>query len=93
MVRLRYVERDLSWQLLLQKRQTLEDRPVTSGDVDEEVVLIERLELDLDIGGLHDLVYLAILLAADELTVLVGKLNLEAYLVVESLQSSSAHIR
>ena len=48
-------------------------------------MLVERLELDLDVSSLHDLVDLAVLLATNELAVLVGKLDLEANLVVEAL--------
>ena len=59
---------------------------VRSSDVDQEVVVVEGLKLDLDVGRLHDLVDLAILLAADELAVLVSELNLEAYLVMIGLR-------
>jgi hypothetical protein len=48
-------------------------------------VVIERLKLDLDACRLHDLVHLAVLLAADELLVLVRKLDLEPDFVVEAL--------
>lgn len=48
-------------------------------------MLVERLELDFHIRGLHDLIDLAVLLAADKLAMLVGQLNLEANLVVELL--------
>ena len=49
-------------------------------------MFIERLELDLYVRSLHDLVDLAILLAADELAVLVSELDLEAYLVMIGLR-------
>ena len=49
-------------------------------------MLVERLELYLDVGRLHDLVDLAILLATDELAVLVSELDLEAYLVMIGLR-------
>ena len=49
-------------------------------------MLVERLEFDLDVGRLHNLVDLAILLAADELAVLVSELDLEAYLVMIGLR-------
>ena len=87
MVRLGDVEGYLGGELLLKKSEALQDGRVVAGDVDEEVVLIECLEFDLDVGGLHDLVDLAVLLAADELPVLVRELNLEAYLVVEGLNT------
>ena len=48
-------------------------------------MLVERLELDLDIRRLHNLVDLAVLLATDEFTVLIRELNLETDLVMESL--------
>ena len=85
-VRLRDMERDLGRKLLLKERETLENRPVAASNVDEEVVLVEGLELDLDVGGLHDLVDLAVPLPADEFAVLIRELNLEANLVVEGLR-------
>jgi len=63
----------------------LENRSIIAGNVDEEVVIIKRLELDLDIGCLHNFVDLAILFATDELAMLVGKLDLEANLVMKGL--------
>lgn len=48
-------------------------------------MFIECFKLDLDIGGLHDLVNFAVFLPADELTMLVGELNLEANLMMERL--------
>ena len=86
MVRLGDVERDLRRQLFLQQRETLQNGRVASRDVDEEVVLVERLELDLNVRRLHDLVNLAVLLTANEFAVLVRKLDLEADLVMESLK-------
>ena len=62
---------------------------VVAGDVYEEVVLIERLEFDLDVSGLHDLVDFAVLLAANELPMFIGEFNLEADLVMEGLQAVS----
>lgn len=85
MVRLGNVERDLGGQFLLEHREAVERARIAARDVDEEVVVVERLELDLDVGRLHDLVELAVLLARDELAVLVGELDLGADLVVESL--------
>ena len=63
----------------------MENGCIGASDVDEEVVLVERLELDFHIRGLHDLIDLAVLLAADKLAMLVGQLNLEANLVMECL--------
>ena len=56
-------------------------------------MLVERLELDLDVGRLHNLVDLAILLAADELAVLVSELDLEAYLVLKRLRRMRQCVR
>ena len=67
----------------------MENRGIVTSDVDEEIIIIEGLELDLDVGGLHDLVDLAVLFAANKLAVFVGKLNLEANFVVESLRGPS----
>ena len=53
-------------------------------------MLVERLELYLDVGRLHDLVDLAILLATDELAVLVSELDLEAYLVMIGLRKQDS---
>ena len=86
MVGLRYVERNLRRELLLEKSEALKDRRVRASNVDQEVVVVESLELDLDIRHLHNLVDFAILLAANELAVLVGELDLEANLMVEGLQ-------
>jgi hypothetical protein len=52
-------------------------------------MVVEGLELDFNIRSLHDFVYFAILLATDEFTVFVCKLNLESDLMVEGLQSIS----
>lgn len=80
------VERDFRRQLLLKQGQTLQNRHIRSSNVDQEVVVVECFELDLHIGRLHYLVDFAILLAADEFPVFVGKLDLEANFVVEGLQ-------
>lgn len=62
----------LGGQLFLEKRQTLQDRRVIASDINQEVVVVEGFELDLDVGHLHDFVDLPVLLATDELAVLVG---------------------
>ena len=49
-------------------------------------MLIERLELDLNVRCLHDLVDLAVLFATNELAVLIRELDLETNLVMESLR-------
>jgi len=63
----------------------LENRRIIASNVDEEVVVIKRLELDLDVGRLHYFVDLAILFATNKLAMLVGKLDLEANLVMKGL--------
>ena len=85
MVGLRNVERDLGRQFLLEKSKSLQDRCVIAGDVDQEVVFVESLKLNLHVSSLHDLVDLAVLLATNELAVLIGKLDLEANLMVKAL--------
>ena len=56
------VERDFGGKLLLKHRQSVKGTRIISSDVDEEIVVVERFELDLDIRGLHDLVQLSVLL-------------------------------
>lgn len=83
------MERDLRRQFFLQKGESLDDRPITPSDVDEEVVIIECLELDLHVGRLHNLVDLTILLPTDEFAMLVGQLDLEADLMMKGLRLQS----
>lgn len=92
-IRLRNVERDFGREFFLKHRETVEGARVVSGDVDEEVVVVEGFKLDLDVGGFHDLVELAVLLARDELAVFVGELDLEADLVVEGLRILPRSVR
>jgi hypothetical protein len=47
MVRLGNMERDFRWQFLLQHRQTMQGTRIGPGDVDQEVVVVERFKLDL----------------------------------------------
>ena len=82
MVGLRNVERDLGRQFLLEKGKSLQDRCVIAGDVDQEVVFVESLNLNLHVSSLHDLVNLAVLLATDEVTMLVGQLQLESHFMM-----------
>lgn len=82
-VLVRDMERDGSGHLLLNKGQTLLHRVVAGGhDIDVEVILIEAVEDDLDTALAHNLVDLSVLLAADEFLVLIGKLDLDANLVL-----------
>lgn len=85
-IRFRDMERYLSGKLFLEKREALEDRRIGASNIDEEVVVVESLEFDFDVRSLHDLVNLPILLATDELSMLVRKLDLEANLVMERLR-------
>jgi hypothetical protein len=80
------VKRDFGGQFLLKHRETVKSSRIAAGNVDEEVIVVERLELDLDVGRLHDLVEFAVLLARDELAVFVRELDLEPDLVVERLR-------
>ena len=48
-------------------------------------MVVERFEFDLDVGGLHNLVDFAVLLATDELPMFIGELDLEANFMVERL--------
>ena len=85
MIRLGDVEGDFGGKFFLKESKTLQNRVVRTGDIYQEVVVVEGFELDLDVRSLHDLVNLAILLAADELSVFIGQFDLEAYLVMEGL--------
>lgn len=49
-------------------------------------MLIKRLELDFDVGRLHNLVDFTVLLSTYELAVFVRELDLEADLVMEGLE-------
>ena len=79
------MERNFCGEFFLEESEALENGCIGASDVDEEVVVVEGFELDLDVRSLHDLVNLAILLAADELSVFIGQFDLEAYLVMEGL--------
>ena len=54
---------------------------------------LKGLKLDFDASSLHDLVELAILLAADELAMLISKLNLKSNFVMESLQNDQTKLK
>lgn len=75
----------LSRKLLLQKRQTSQNGGVRTREIDKKVVIVERLELYFDGGGLHDLIDLAVLLSRDKLPMFVGELHLKANFVMECL--------
>ena len=48
-------------------------------------MIVQRLELDLDVAGLHDFIDLSVLLSTDKLAMFIRKLNLEADLVLVDL--------
>ena len=67
------VEGNSSWHLSLNKLQSVFSCVVRRAtNIDVEVVVIETIEDDLNIGMRHNLVDLAVLLAADEFLMLVG---------------------
>ena len=72
----------------MKEGKTLEDGTVAAGNLNVEIVIIQRLEFDLDVACLHNLVDLSVLLSADELAVLVGKFDLEADLVLVDLSEA-----
>ena len=79
------MERDLRGKFFLKEGETLENGTVASGNLNVEVVIIQRLEFDLDVAGLHDLVDLSVLLSTDKLAMLVREFDLEADLVLVDL--------
>jgi len=85
MIGFRNVERDLRRKFFLKEGETLENGAVASGNLNVEIVIIQRLELDLDVAGLHDLIDLSVLLSTDKLAMLVRKFDLEADLVLVDL--------
>lgn len=85
MIRFRDMEANLRRQLFLQKRKTVDRAAVIPCHVDQEIMVVERLEFNLDVGGGHDFIDLAVFLAADEFTVFVGEFELEPDLVLETL--------
>jgi len=79
------VERDFRRKFFLKESETLKNGTVAARNLNVEVVIVERLEFDLDVAGLHDFVYLSVLLSTNELAVLIRKLYLEADLVLVGL--------
>ena len=55
-------------------------------------MVIERLELDLDIRSLHDLIDFPILFTTDELAMFICQLNLEADFVMEILMEGTMSV-
>lgn len=83
------MERDFRRKLFLKESKTLENGTVTAGNLDVEIVVVQSLELDLDIAGLHDFVDLPVLLSTNKLAVFVRKLDLEADFVLVNLSERS----
>lgn len=82
-VLIRHMERNRCRHFLLHKSEALLHGLISCcHDIDVEVVLVETIENDLHIALSHYLVDFAILFATDEFLVLVGKLNLDADLVL-----------
>ena len=63
----------------------MKDGTVTARNLNVEIVIVQRLEFDLDVAGLHDFVDLSVLLSTDKLAVLIRELNLEADLELVTL--------
>ena len=90
-VLVRYVERNGSWHLKLHKIQsTLCCLVLRTAHVNVEVVLVEAIKDNLHIALTHDLVDFAVLLAADELLVLIRELDLNTQRALGALQERKA---
>jgi len=79
------VERDFRRKFFLKEGETLENGAVASGDLNVEIVIVQRLEFDLNVAGLHDFVDLSVLLSTNKLAMLVREFDLEADLVLVDL--------
>lgn len=79
------MERDFRRKFFLKEGETLKDGTVTARNLNVEIVIVQRLEFDLDVAGLHDFVDLSVLLSTDKLAVLIRELNLEADLELVTL--------
>ena len=69
----------------MKEGEALKNGTVAARNLNVEIVIVQRFELYLDVAGLHDFVDLSVLLSADELAVLVRKLDLETDLVLVDL--------
>ena len=72
----------------MKEGEALENGAVASGNLNVEIVIIQRLEFDLDVAGLHDLVDLSVLLSTNKLAMLVREFDLEADLVLVDLSET-----
>ena len=72
----------------MKEGKALENGTIAAGNLNVEIVIVQRLEFDLDVAGLHDLVDLSVLLSANKLAVLVRKLDLEADLMLVDLSEA-----
>ena len=79
------MERDFRRKFFLKEGETLENGAVASGDLNVEIVIVQRLEFDLNVAGLHDFVDLSVLLSTNKLAMLVREFDLEADLVLVDL--------
>ena len=79
------MKRDFGRKFFLKESETLENGAIAAGNLDIEIVVVQRLEFNLDVTGLHDFVDLSVLLSTDKFTVLVRKLDLKADLVLVDL--------
>ena len=82
------MERDFRRELFLKKSETMKNGTVTTRNLDVEIVIVQRLEFDLDVAGLHDFINFSVLLPANELAVLIRKLDLETNLVLVDLSEA-----
>jgi len=82
------MERDFRRKFFLKEGETLENGAVASGNLNVEIVIIQRLEFYLDVAGLHNLVDLSVLLSTNELAMLVREFDLEADLVLVDLSEA-----
>jgi hypothetical protein len=81
----RYVEADLGWKFFLEEGKTMDRPGVRPGNIDEEIMFVEGLKFDFDIGRGHNLVDLPVLLPTDEFAIFIGQFELKSNLVMEIL--------
>lgn len=84
-VRLGNMKRDFCGEFFLEQEQAGNDACVVAREIHQKVELVECLKLDLDIGHLHNLVNLSILLSAYKVAMFIGEFDLEANFVTKRL--------
>ena len=77
------MERNFGRQLFLKQVETLQSTTIIARDIYQEIIVVESLELDFDICGLHYFIDFTVLLATDKFTMLIREFNLEADFVME----------